>query len=113
MLGTLYDRFRLAEHLFGMRDYRTAARVLEPLVAEANSDPALRHGLGSARLLLARAYYHSARLGRAEATLRVLVDEDPNDAYAVLLLGRTLERASRTEEARGMLARAEAMGLRR
>ncbi|MGW5332667.1 tetratricopeptide repeat protein [Streptomyces bauhiniae] len=51
------------------------------------------------RLLLARAYYRSAQLHRAEAELRIIVDRDPVEHYARLMLGRTLERRSRPEEA--------------
>ncbi|MDN5748009.1 MAG: tetratricopeptide repeat protein [Pseudonocardia sp.] len=66
-------------------------------------------GAGGARLLLARAYYHSAQLGRAEDELRRLVGANPADAYAQLLLGRTLQRRSRHDEAAGHLRLAEAM----
>ncbi len=111
ILGTPYDRFRLAETLFERRDYRDAAMVLEGLITDASADDQQLHGLGAARLLLARAYFHSAQLNKAEQTLRALVADDPADGYAVLLLGRTLERASRTDEARGVLARAASMGL--
>ena len=61
------------------------------------------------RLLLARAYFHSAQLGRAEEQLRVLVDRDPSDHYARFVLGRTLERQNRTAEALPHLRMASAM----
>lgn len=48
---------------------------------------------------LALAHFQSAALGRAEAVLRTLVDLDPSDGYARLLLGRTLTRRSRPAEA--------------
>ncbi|WNV82491.1 tetratricopeptide repeat protein [Umezawaea sp. Da 62-37] len=48
---------------------------------------------------LALAHFHSASLGNAEKVLRSLVDLDPSDAYARLLLGRTLSRQSRHGEA--------------
>lgn len=111
MIGTLYDRFRFAEEIFAERDYARAAQLLEAFLTDAAADPECRHGMGDARLLLARAYYHSAQLGRAEQALRAMIDDDPTDAYAVLLLGRTLQRAGQHDEARGLLARAEAMGL--
>ena len=62
------------------------------------------------RLLLARAYYHSAQLGKAEAQLRVIVDRDPVEHYAHLLLGRTLERQGRAEEAAPWVRLAAAFG---
>jgi Flp pilus assembly protein TadD len=106
-----YDRYRWAEDLFAHRDYRAAARVLEGLLAEAESRPDdVGHGLAEARLLLARAYYHSAQLRRAEATTRELLTDHPTDAYAALLLARTLERGSRHDEARTAFRLAEALG---
>ena len=39
-----------------------------------------------------------------------MIDEDPQDAYAHLLLGRTLERAGRKDEAKGPLRMAELLG---
>jgi Tfp pilus assembly protein PilF len=106
-----YDRFRWAEDLFAHRDYRAAARVLEALLGEAEDSPErVGHGLGEARLLLARAYYHSAQLRRAEATVRDLLADHPDDAYATLLLARTLERGSRHDEARPVFRMAEALG---
>ena len=54
----------------------TASRLLAPLVDEAPDDLALR-------LLLARAYYHSVQLGRAEATLREILDRDPVESYGL------------------------------
>ena len=61
------------------------------------------------RLLLARAYYHSAQLQRAEAELRTVLKQDPAKAYAHLLLGRTLQRQSRQTEAARYLRLAAAM----
>jgi hypothetical protein len=54
---------------------------------------------------------HSAQLGRAERELRTIVAENPADAYAHLLLGRTLQRQSRHDEAGTHLRLAAAMGL--
>ena len=61
------------------------------------------------RLWLARAYFASAQLQRAETHLRALVDRDPSDHYACHLLGRTLERQHRTREALPFLRLAAAM----
>ncbi len=97
-------RFARARRLFASRDFHDAATVLAELATEVPDDLAVR-------LLLARAYYHSAQLQRAEAEARALLAADPADAYAHLLLGRTLQRLSRHGEATGPLRLAAAMGL--
>ena len=79
-----------------------AARLLEPIV---EAEP----GHTDVRLLLARAYYHSAQLGRAEKQLRVLVERNPTDHYARFVLGRTLERQNRPADALPQLRMAAAM----
>ncbi|EWC63598.1 hypothetical protein UO65_1052 [Actinokineospora spheciospongiae] len=48
---------------------------------------------------LALAQFHSAALTAAETTARRLVDLAPADAYAHVLLGRTLARQGRHREA--------------
>lgn len=96
-----YDRATFA---FETKDYLRAAALLEPL---AEADP----GNAEVRLLLARSYYHSARLGRAETELRALLERWPSEAYAHLVLARTLQRAGRAEEGAPHLKIAEAMGL--
>lgn len=89
---TTFDRWERAQARFAAKDYIGAARLLAAVVEE---DPAPT----GPRLLLARAYYHSAQLRRAEEQLRTIVDRDPVDHYAHVLLGRTLERQGRHEEA--------------
>ena len=42
--------------------------------------------------------------------MRALLADDPTDAYASLLLARTLERGSRHDEARAAFRVAEALG---
>lgn len=96
-----YDR---AIFLFETKDYAGAAKILRDLVEEEPDQQELR-------LLLARSYYHSAQLGRAEQELKVIVERWPSDAYAHLVLARTLQRAGRAEEGSRHLALAEAMGL--
>ncbi|GAA2317240.1 tetratricopeptide repeat protein [Nonomuraea roseoviolacea subsp. roseoviolacea] len=88
-LAEEYERGRL---FFDSKDYIGAARILAEVVAAAPDN------LG-ARLLLARAYYHSAQLGRAEAQLRLILERDPAEEYACLLLGRTLQRQHRAKDA--------------
>ena len=106
------DRFRYAQRLFDGKRYTAAAKELEGILAEASKqDPG--HGLGEARLLLARAYYHSAQLTKAERAAREYIDGHPTDGYAVLLLARALERQGRHDEAAPLVARAEALGTSR
>jgi hypothetical protein len=102
--GTPAERWERANTYFDARNYAGAARVLGTLVEEI---PAAEQS--GPRLLLARAYYHSAQLGRAEAQARLLVERDPAEGYARLLLGRTLERQGRDAEARPHLRLAAAM----
>lgn len=86
------QRYRWAESLLEQRDPLGALVLLRPLLAEHGSDR-------SVRLLAARAWYASAQLGRARAALEQLVAEHPADAYAHVLLGRTLQRLGRHEQA--------------
>jgi predicted Zn-dependent protease len=98
----LYEEYERAVRFFDAGDPTKAARALTPVVA---AEP----GNASVRLLLARAYYHSAQLRRAEEQLRWLVDRDPADHYAHFVLGRTLERLGRPGQALPHLRMAVAM----
>lgn len=98
----LLEEYRRATLFFEAGDPVEAARLLEPIVA---AEP----GNLSVRELLARAYYHSAQLGRAEEQLRELVARHPTDHYAHHVLGRTLERLNRPAEALPHLRLAAAM----
>lgn len=112
-------RLSWAEGLFERGDHLAAATALAELVDEVESarasadavpDDAVLHSATDLRLLLARAYFQSAQLGRAEATLLRVIEEAPTDSYAHLLLGRTLQRAGRHAEAARPLALAEVLG---
>ncbi|MFG2282568.1 tetratricopeptide repeat protein [Streptomyces asoensis] len=100
--GTPAERWERARLFFAAKEYTAAARVLTGLVEEVPEQT-------GPRLLLARAYYHSAQLLRAEAELRTIVERDPVEHYARLMLGRTLERQGRHEEARPHLRVASAL----
>ncbi|MFF7815469.1 tetratricopeptide repeat protein [Streptomyces sp. NPDC007945] len=100
--GTAADRWSRAQLFFDAKEYQTAVRILRGLVAEHPDQTAQR-------LLLARAYYHSAQLKPAEAELRAILDRDPVEHYARLMLGRTLERQGRPDEAAPHLRMAAAM----
>lgn len=98
----LLEEYRRATMFFEGGDPLGAARLLEPIV-EAEPHNA------SVRQLLARAYFQSAQLTRAEEQLRAIIERDPADDYAHHVLGRTLERAGRFSEALPYLRLAAAM----
>ncbi|MDQ0939149.1 M48 family metallopeptidase [Streptomyces sp. V1I1] len=100
--GTAADRWDRAQMFFDAKKYMTAARILGGLVEEAPEQIA-------PRLLLARAYYHSARLSKAEAELRAVLELSPVEHYSRLMLGRTLERQGRPQDAAPHLRMAAAM----
>ncbi|MEV6806358.1 tetratricopeptide repeat protein [Streptomyces sp. NPDC017248] len=100
--GSAAERWERAQLFFEAKDYAGAARVLSGLVEEVPEQT-------GPRLLLARSYYHSAQLRRAEAELRTIVERDPVEHYARLMLGRTLQRQARHEEAERHLRIASAL----
>lgn len=102
-------RLDWARGLFDRRDFSAAATALRELVDESATSEHL-HGTADLRLLLARAYFGSAQLGRAETELQGLVEDAPADGYLHLLLGRTLQRRGRHEDAQRHLALAEVLG---
>src|SRR3981081_2085925 len=89
---TTAQRWERAQLFFEAKDYTEAARLLAQVVNEVP-------GQVAPRLLLARGYYHSAQLRRAEEQLREVIERDPVEPYAHLMLGRTLQRQSRDAEA--------------
>ncbi|MEU1362001.1 tetratricopeptide repeat protein [Micromonospora zamorensis] len=94
--------YRRATMFFETGDPSGAARLLEPII---DAEP----GNTAVRQLLARAYFQSAQLNRAEEHLRELVDRDPSDHYSHHVLGRTLERLNRHNDALRYLRIAAAM----
>jgi predicted Zn-dependent protease len=98
-LTEMYDRATFA---FDARDYLGAASLLEELTAAEPDNVGVR-------VLLARAYYHSARLRRSEDEIREVIARAPGETYAYLMLGRVLQRQSRHDEAEGPLRIAAAM----
>lgn len=100
-LQQIYDR---ATFQYENWQYAEAAEWFARLVS---AEPDLQE----LQLWLARSYYHSAQLGRAETVLQQLIERWPSEAYAHMLLARTLQRAGRAEEGRKYLRLAEAMGL--
>lgn len=103
------ERYQRARGLFEHGEYQAAAEELSRLVDTSAYEPPL-HGTTELRLLLARSYFHSAQLGRAETVTRAILVDDPDEAYANLLLGRTLQRQGRAAEAKPHLVMAELLG---
>ncbi len=102
-----HDRWLRAQALFEERSYREAAALLTELLDDPGE---VVHELTDVRLLLARSLFHSAQL---DGTIRVateLLDHDPNEPYAHLLLGRALQRQGRKDEAQPHLRLAELLG---
>ncbi|MGY1732695.1 tetratricopeptide repeat protein [Geodermatophilus sp. SYSU D01045] len=99
----LHSEFLRADLYLSMGQPIEAARLLEPLVeAEPGNEAALE--------LLARSYFGSAQLQRAETALRRLVDLAPANGWARRALARTLERQSRRDEAVAHHRVADALG---
>lgn len=99
----LYDEFRSAELFFAVGQPAEAARILAPVVAAAPEHTA-------ALELHARALFASAQLAGAEQALQRLVERRPDDGWARLALGRTLQRRGRAAEAAQHLRVAQALG---
>ncbi|MGW0810263.1 DsbA family protein [Nonomuraea sp. NPDC002799] len=95
-------RLRWAESLLDQRDPLGALTLLRPLLAEHGGDRGVR-------TLAARAYFASAQLNRARTALESLVAQSPDDSYARHLLGRTLQRQGRQQEAASHLTLAATM----
>jgi Flp pilus assembly protein TadD len=99
----LHSEYLRADLFLAMGQPASAARVLERVVgAEPANEAALE--------LLARSYFGSAQLGRAEETLARLVDLAPANGWARRALARTLERLSQKERAAVHHRMADALG---
>jgi predicted Zn-dependent protease len=99
----LHSEYLRADLLFAMGQPVQAARILEPVVvAEPENEAALE--------LLARAYFGSAQLAKAEESLARLVELAPASGWARRALARTLERQSRGAEAVAHHRMADALG---
>ena len=92
-MDSTLDLYRAAQGWLQEGQPREAVRLLELAEQRSPGEPAVRR-------LLARALFHFAALGRAEALARELVATDPSDAGAALLLGRTLQRRGDPEAGR-------------
>ena len=100
----LHSEYLRADLFLAMGQPVEAARVLVAVVdAEPDNQAALE--------LLARSYFGSAQLGRAEETLTRLVGLAPANGWARRALARTLERQSRTADAAVHHRVADALGV--
>ncbi|MFF2849334.1 tetratricopeptide repeat protein [Streptomyces sp. NPDC058001] len=84
--------FRAAEHLLAARDPRGAVKLLDPVIAEHPENTA-------ARLLRARAFFAAAQLRPAELEFTIVLEREPDNAFAHFALARTYERAGRPQQA--------------
>jgi Flp pilus assembly protein TadD len=99
----LHSEYLRADLFLAMGQPIEAARVLESVnAAEPENQAALE--------LLARSYFGSAQLRRAEQALTRLVELAPANAWARRALARTLERQSRAAEAAVHHRVADALG---
>lgn len=84
--------YRVAYDLLARRAPKEALEIVEEALAEDERNTGLR-------TLRAWAFMLRAQLQKAEAELRDLVEETPDDVWSRHALGRVLERQSRLEEA--------------
>jgi predicted Zn-dependent protease len=99
----VYDAFARAQLFFDAGRPADAALMLDQVVTAAPESTA-------ALELWARALYASAQLGRAQRALEELVTRRPDDGWARLALGRTLQRQGRADEGARHLRVAAALG---
>ncbi|CAM3223510.1 tetratricopeptide repeat protein [Nocardioides dubius] len=84
--------YRVAFDLLSRREVVQALEVLEPALELEPEN----HGL---RTLRAWAWFIRVQLDKARVELEALVEADPTDAWVRFMLGRTLERQSKYDEA--------------
>ena len=100
----LHSEYLRADLFLAMGQPTEAARILERVVAAEPANEA-------AVELLARSYFGSAQLGKAEEALTRLVELAPANGWARRALARTLERQSRHGEATPHHRVADALGV--
>ncbi|WP_425835168.1 tetratricopeptide repeat protein [Streptomyces fractus] len=85
--------YRAAEQLLAARDPRGAVKLLDDVIAVYPEHTA-------ARLLRARAFFAAAQLRAAELEFTIVLEREPDNAFAHFALARTYERWSRPQQAR-------------
>ncbi|GAB2890293.1 tetratricopeptide repeat protein [Streptomyces mayteni] len=94
--------YRAAEQLLDARDPRGALKLLDPVITAHPENTA-------ARLLRARAFFLAAQLRAAEQEFMLIIEREPDNAFAHFALARTLQRANRNAEALGHFRLAAAL----
>ncbi|MFC8664111.1 tetratricopeptide repeat protein [Streptomyces sp. NPDC057199] len=84
--------FRAAEQLLAARDPRGAVKLLDRVIAAHPENTA-------ARLLRARAFFAAAQLRPAELEFTIVLEREPDNAFAHFALARTYERSGRSDQA--------------
>jgi Tfp pilus assembly protein PilF len=82
--------FRAAEQLLAPRG---AVKLLDPVIAAHPENTA-------ARLLRARAFFAAAQLRPAELEFTIVLEREPDNAFAHFALARTYERQLRPDQAK-------------
>ncbi|MGW0734659.1 tetratricopeptide repeat protein [Streptomyces sp. NPDC002851] len=85
--------FRAAEQLLAANDPRGAVELLDEVIAAHPETTA-------PRLLRARAFFARAQLRAAELEFTIVLEREPDNAFAHFGLARTYERAGRPDQAR-------------
>lgn len=85
--------FRAAEQLLAAGDPRGAVKLLDGVIAVHPENTA-------ARLLRARAFFAAAQLRPAELEFTIVLEREPDNAYAHFALARTYQRQSRPDQAK-------------
>ncbi|MCT9088251.1 tetratricopeptide repeat protein [Streptomyces sp. ASQP_92] len=85
--------YRAAEQLLAARDPRGAVKLLDSVIAAHPENTA-------ARLLRARAFFASAQLRSAELEFQLVLEREPDNAFAHFALARTYERQARPDQAK-------------
>lgn len=102
----VHSEYLRADLFLSMGQPTEAARILVPVVEAEPANEAVLE-------LLARSYFASAQLTRAEEALGRLVELAPVNSWARRALARTLERQSRHDEAVAHHQLADALGAAR
>ncbi|MFE7119853.1 tetratricopeptide repeat protein [Streptomyces sp. NPDC057654] len=84
--------YRAAEQLLAARDPRGAVKLLDSVITAHPENTA-------ARLLRARAFFDAAQLRPAELEFQLVLEREPDNAFAHFALARTLQRGGRKAEA--------------
>lgn len=85
--------FRAAEQLLAARDPQGAVKLLDSVIDAHPENTA-------ARLLRARAFFAAAQLRPAELEFTIVLEREPDNAFAHFALARTYERRGRPEQAK-------------